>query len=159
MNIEFTLNGKPVSVNVPPHKRLVDILREEQKLQKTRSFCYRGECGGCAVLVNFQLAQSCLLPAFKVRDTEVITLEGFEKTKDYQDIVQGFAAGSYYPCDQCSGSRILAAHTLLETNSRPTLEEVADYMSFITCTCSDFTSLYRGIQEAARLREERSRGR
>ena len=159
MIIDFLLNGKQVSLNIPPQKRLTEILREDCKLFKTRSCCNTGECGNCVVIFNGNLANSCLLPAFKIKDSQIRTIEGFEKTKDYQDIIAGFKAVNYYPCDSCASSRILVTHTLLETNPRPTEQEIIDTLSFIHCSCSDYTGLRDGIFAAGKLREVRKRGR
>ncbi len=155
MIIDFILNGKDVSVNVPSYKRLIHILREEQKLTATHGDCNRGECGRCVILLNDELAHACLLPAFKVKGNRVMTFEGFRKTAGYEDIRQGFKNSGCFPCEYCTSTRYLAAHTLLETTFRPGEKEIVSYMSFIKCSCIDFTSLFTGLKEAGRIREER----
>ena len=45
MKFEFTVNGKNVSLEVPPDRRLLDILREDLGLTGTKEGCGEGECG------------------------------------------------------------------------------------------------------------------
>ena len=67
MTVTFLLNGKQVSLEIPPGKRLVDVLREDFDLKGNRPGCYAGVCGTCAVLLNGELAYSCMVPAFAVQ--------------------------------------------------------------------------------------------
>ena len=49
MKISFTLNGKPCQVEVKPHQRLLDMLRDDLRLTGTKEGCGIGECGACTV--------------------------------------------------------------------------------------------------------------
>ena len=59
------------TVDVPPMKRLLDVLREDLHLTGTKEGCGEGECGACAVLLERRAGQ--LLPrpraAGRRRDT------------------------------------------------------------------------------------------
>ena len=50
MIINFTLNGRPVSRDLPPQKRLIDVLREDFLLTGAKESCGEGECGACTIL-------------------------------------------------------------------------------------------------------------
>ena len=62
-NVTLTVNGNMQTVDVPPMKRLLDVLREDLHLTGTKEGCGEGECGACAVLLNGELVNSCLVPA------------------------------------------------------------------------------------------------
>ena len=47
--IEFVVNGDRRSVQAPPMKRLLDVLREDLQLTGTKEGCGEGECGSCSV--------------------------------------------------------------------------------------------------------------
>lgn len=159
MNISFTLNGRNVSVDVEPEKRLVDILRENLQLTRTKAGCYAGTCGTCAVLVGNRLAYSCLMPAFTVRGTEITTIEGFSRAREYIDITNAFNEANYYPCSYCLPARVLAIEALLTRFPDPTEEEILASAGGITCHCADYASLVRAIEIAAFTRKMRRRGR
>ena len=45
MQIRFTLNHVPVTADCDPHKRLLDLLREDFGLTGAKEGCGEGECG------------------------------------------------------------------------------------------------------------------
>ena len=63
--ISFAVNGESRTVNVPPMKRLLDVLREDLHLTGTKEGCGEGECGSCSVRMNDELVNSCLVPVLQ----------------------------------------------------------------------------------------------
>lgn len=159
MNITFNLNGKSVSADVEPEKRLVDILRENFQLTRTKAGCYAGSCGACSVLVGGRLSCACLLPAFTARGTEVVTIEGFARSRDYSDIMRAFSEAGYRPCGYCIGGRVLAVEALLTEHVDPSDKEILAALAGITCHCADYSSLTKAVGIAAFTRKTRRRGR
>jgi carbon-monoxide dehydrogenase small subunit len=155
MIIPMTLNGKEVTPDVAPQKRLIELLREDFGLLKTRGECYHGVCGRCLVILNDRLAQACLIPVFAVKGQNILTIEGFEKSPEYKAILKGFNTAGYYPCDTCLTGRILATHVLLETLHTPTDGEIHKAMSYSHCACTNLSALTAGVREAGRIREGR----
>jgi aerobic carbon-monoxide dehydrogenase small subunit len=159
LNVSFVLNGRSVQANVEPERRLVDVLRENFNLTRTKAGCYAGECGACSVLLDGELTLSCMVPAFAVRGSEVTTIEGFAQTRECEEIVRAFEEASYHPCGYCSGSRILATEALLQHNLDPSRREILLALSGISCQCSDYTSLTKAVALAAATRKAIRRGR
>ncbi len=159
MNINFSLNGKNVSVDVEPEKRMVDVLRENFQLTRTKAGCYAGACGVCSVLAGGRLACSCLMPAFTARGAEIVTIEGYSRSREYADILKAFLEAEYYPCEYCSAGRILAIEALLTEHPDPSESEILTGMSGITCQCANYTSLVKAVEIAAFARKMRRRGR
>lgn len=52
MTLNFIVNGKPVTLETEPDRRLLDILREDLHLTGTKEGCAEGECGACTVLLD-----------------------------------------------------------------------------------------------------------
>ena len=44
--VQLTVNGEQYRVDVPPLKRLLDVLREDLHLTGMKEGCGEGECGG-----------------------------------------------------------------------------------------------------------------
>src|SRR5438045_3662999 len=72
----FVLNGKRVSVEAHPMKRLLDVLREDCGLTGTKEGCGEGECGACTILLDDAPVNSCLVPLSHVQGLRVTTIEG-----------------------------------------------------------------------------------
>ena len=47
--IQFNFNGKSTSREVPNHRLLLDLLRDEIGLTGTKEGCGTGDCGACTV--------------------------------------------------------------------------------------------------------------
>ena len=90
MRIEFTVNGKHVCLDVPPMRRLLDILREDLELTGTKEGCGRGECGSCTVLLNGVRVNSCLVPAMQLEGARVTTIEGVREWPVFERISEAF---------------------------------------------------------------------
>jgi carbon-monoxide dehydrogenase small subunit len=70
MNLTRTwiINGEARTVEFPPMRRLLDVLREDLGLKGTKEGCGEGECGACSVLLNGEVVTSCLVAAGQVED-------------------------------------------------------------------------------------------
>ena len=159
MTIGFILNGEDVVIRANAENRLVDILRSTFNLVGTKSGCNIGYCGACSVIFNGEVIKSCLIPAFKIRDSEIITIEGFSQTSEYQDIIQGFSDEGVFNCGACNTGKILAAEALLGKNLKPSRNEILASYFGIKCRCTEPESLVRGILAVAERRRKRLYGR
>ncbi len=155
MKLDFILNGEDVSCQAEAGERLADILRERFSLLGVRADCRSGHCGLCLVLLNGRTVPACLVPAFRVRGSEVVTIEGFELTDEYADLREGFRKAGAEPCDFCRGAVLVAAASLLEEHPRPNPPEILERLSAVFCRCHDPLALVRGVQTAAELRARR----
>ena len=158
MTINFILNGEDVSVETDPGKRLVDILRKDFKLSGTKRSCNTGICGSCLVIFNEEIMQSCLIPAFRVQDSEIVTIEGFSQTDEYKDYIQGFMEAKIEHCGFCVSGKILASESLLNRNPRPTREEILSAFQGIKCRCTSQEELVKSLVAVTEQRRRRLHG-
>lgn len=155
MKLDFILNGEDVSCQAEAGDRLSEILRDRFSLLGVRSDCGSGHCGLCLVTLNGRAVPACLVPAFRVRGAEVVTIEGFEQTDEYADLKEGFRKAGAEPCEFCRGAVLISAAALLEDRPRPEPQEILERLSAVFCRCHDPAVLVRGVQTAAELRARR----
>ncbi|MCL2478721.1 MAG: 2Fe-2S iron-sulfur cluster-binding protein [Treponema sp.] len=159
MTIGFILNGEDVTVRTEAEQRLIDILRMSFNLNGAKSSCNFGCCGLCSVIFNGDVVKSCLIPALKVRGSEIITIEGFSQTDEYQEILRGFEEAGVTNCGYCNNGKILTVEALLSKNPRPGPDEILRAFHGIRCRCTEPESLVKGVLAIADYRNRRLYGR
>src|ERR1700684_992279 len=90
--IRFMVNGEERTVEAPPMKRLLDVLREDLDLPGTKEGCGEGECGSCSVRVNGELVNSCLVPVLQAAGAEIQTVEGLATNGALHPLQKAFLA-------------------------------------------------------------------
>jgi len=159
MTINFILNGEDVIFQGEAGVRLIDILRESFGLFGAKPCCLSGQCGACSVIFNGQVSPACLIPAFKIKDSEIITIEGFSQTIEYQEIITGFADVHLGNCGYCEAGKILCTETLLDKIQKPSKEEILKGFSGIKCRCTNAQRLIKAVEIISEMRRRRLHGR
>jgi carbon-monoxide dehydrogenase small subunit len=159
MTIDFILNGEDVLVKTEAERRLIDILRGSFSLLGAKAGCLTGSCGLCSVIFNGMVTQACLIPAFRIRGSEIITIEGFSQTDEYQDIVRGFLNAGIENCGYCDTGKIFAVETLLSRNLHPTRGEALAAFNGVKCRCTEPEKLADAVLAIADKRQRRTYGR
>lgn len=159
MTISFILNGEDIIIHSEANVRLADILRLNFGLIGARTCCLTGKCGHCAVIFNGSVSHACLIPAFRLRGSEIITIEGFSQTDEYHDIMAGFAQARLETCGYCTTSKILNAGALLDRIKRPSRTDILHAFAGIKCRCTDPEKLIEGIERTVEFRHRRLYGR
>lgn len=147
--VQITVNGQSHSVNVPPMKRLLDVLREDLQLTGTKEGCGEGECGACAVLLNGELVNSCLVPVLQADGAELCTIEGVSTQGRVHPIQQCFLERGGAQCGICTPGMILATHHLLNKYPNPTMEQIQEGLAGNLCRCTGYMRIFESVQKAA----------
>jgi len=159
MIINFILNGEDVVFRGEAGIRLIDILRGSFGLFATKPGCLTGQCGACSVIFNGYVCPSCLIPAFKIYGSEIITIEGFSQTIEYHEIISGFIEEHLGNCGYCEAGKILCTDALLDRNPSPTPKEILMGFSGIKCRCTNGEKLVKVVTSIASSRQRRLYGR
>ena len=162
--ITLTINNTPTTIEVPPMKRLLDVLREDLALTGTKEGCGEGECGACAVLFNGELANSCLIPALQANNATITTIEGLASPGEaplsstlyplspaLHPIQQCFLEHGGAQCGICTPGMILATHHLLAKYPQPTLLQIQEGLAGNLCRCTGYIRIFESVQKAAPL--------
>ena len=150
MTITFEANGRAREVDVPPMKRLLDVLREDLKLTGTKEGCGEGECGACSVIIDGEVINSCLVPVCQVIGTNITTVEGLAQDGRLDPLQQAFLDCGGAQCGICTPGMLIAARALLDVNSNPTRDEVKEAIAGNLCRCTGYVKIIDAIEQAAR---------
>jgi carbon-monoxide dehydrogenase small subunit/xanthine dehydrogenase small subunit len=145
------INGEPRAVDAPPERRLLDILREDLGLTGTKEGCGEGECGACAVLLDGELVDSCLIPALQVAGRSVLTIEGLGTEESPDRVQRAFLEEGAVQCGICIPGMVLASYALLERNPRPQREEIRLALAGNLCRCTGYERIIRAVERASRM--------
>ena len=151
--INFKLNDQLIEIETNPNRRLLDVLREDFSLTGPKEGCGEGECGACAVLMNHEIVNSCSVPLANVIGKEIITIEGFSKTKRYEVIKDAFAKTGGVQCGFCTPGMIIATESLLNKNPHPSDFEIKIGLSGNLCRCTGYNLIIEAVKEAAKAGE------
>ena len=149
MILSFAVNGKTVTVEGPPLRRLLDVLREDLGLTGTKEGCGEGECGACAVLLDGHLVNSCLVPLFQVAGRSVETVEGVAPQGSPDALQRAFMDEGAVQCGFCTPGMVMASRALLRGNHFPHREEIRTALAGNLCRCTGYEPIFRAVEGAA----------
>jgi aerobic carbon-monoxide dehydrogenase small subunit len=148
-SISLTVNGQRSTLNAPPMKRLLDVLREDLHLTGVKEGCGEGECGSCSVLMNGELVNSCLVPVLQAEGAQITTIEGIANKERLHPIQQCFLEQGGAQCGICTPGMILATHHLLAKYPHPTMEQIKEGLAGNLCRCTGYMRIFEAVQQAA----------
>jgi aerobic-type carbon monoxide dehydrogenase small subunit (CoxS/CutS family) len=156
--ISFTLNGKPVEVNVPPTINLLRLLRDVLDVTSVKYGCEEGNCGACTVQIDGQPTNSCLVLAPTIEGRSVTTLEGIGTMEKPHPLQKAFYEYYAAQCGFCTPGMLMAAKGLLDHNLNPTRDDVVGAIAGNVCRCTGYEKIIEAIQMAAKEIREQAGG-
>ena len=155
MILHCILNSKPVSKDLDPSRRLIDVLREDFLLTGVKEGCGEGECGSCTILMDGLPVHACMVLAGQLDGHRLLTIEGLSASGELDILQQAFIENNAVHCGFCTPGMIMAAKGLLLQNPDPTEEEIRTAISGNICRCSDYRQIVMAVKDAAaRLRAQ-----
>ncbi|MFL4999540.1 MAG: (2Fe-2S)-binding protein [Xanthobacteraceae bacterium] len=147
--VNFSVNGKKVSVDVDADTPLLWVLRDELKLTGTKYGCGIAQCGACTVHLNGQPRRSCVTPISSVQDAEVTTIEGLNG-KAGEAVKAAWVSVDVPQCGYCQSGQIMTAAALLTEIPRPADADIDRAMAGNVCRCATYVRIRAAIHEAAK---------
>jgi aerobic-type carbon monoxide dehydrogenase small subunit (CoxS/CutS family) len=151
LRLALQVNGEARELLVDPYKTLLEVLREDLGLTGTKHGCELGECGACAVLLDGELALSCLVAAVECQDRAVTTIEGLRDGPELHPLQAAFADHGAAQCGYCTPGMIVAAKWLLDRKPDASREEIADALAGQLCRCTGYLQIYEAVESAGRV--------
>jgi carbon-monoxide dehydrogenase small subunit len=147
--IQFTLNGKSVAMEVPNHRLLLDLLRDEIGLTGTKEGCGTGDCGACTVYLNGKPVNSCLVLSGELDGAEIVTIEGLKIGPELHPIQKAFIQDGGAQCGYCTPGMLMMSKALLDENPDPTEEDIRFALSGNLCRCTGYAKIVEAVKNAA----------
>jgi carbon-monoxide dehydrogenase small subunit len=151
MNIAFTVNGQPRSIEVEPRRTLADMLRDQCGLTGTHLGCEHGVCGACNVLVNGEPVRACLMFGVQADGAEIRTVEGLAAPDGTLNVLQrAFQANHGLQCGFCTPGFLMLATWLLERPEKLDEATLRHVLSSNICRCTGYQGILASVRAAAK---------
>ena len=147
--IEFNLNGKRQSVDVPAQMPLLWVLRDTLGFTGTKFGCGVQLCGACTVHINGVATRSCGTAISAVAGKNVTTIEGLSADLNHP-VQRAWIEADVPQCGYCQSGQVMAATALLTKTPNPTDAQIETAMNGNICRCGTYGRVRVAIKEAAK---------
>ena len=145
IELDFTLNGRPVNIEVPVDMTVLNLLRDKLDLKGTKYACGEGECGACTIEVDGATLNSCLMSAVDLQGREVMTIEGLSAGNRMHPMQQAFVDHGAVQCGFCMPGMIMQAQNLVKKNPALTRAQMKRGLEGNICRCTGYTKILDAV--------------
>ncbi len=142
-NHEFSFTGNNGGL-------LIDLIRENAGLTGTKLGCGEGECGACTISLDGISVLSCLIPAPRAQDAEIITIEGVSVTNTLHPVQQAFIDEGAIQCGYCTPGFIMSSIQLLDEIQDPSVQQIKEGLAGNLCRCTGYYRIIAAVENAAK---------
>ncbi|WP_417284339.1 (2Fe-2S)-binding protein [Comamonas sp.] len=148
MNVQFTVNGRAASIDIPPNTLLVQALREQLHLTGTHVGCDTSQCGACTVLVNGRAIKSCTMLAVQAQGAQVQTIEGMAAADGRMHPMQAaFKACHGLQCGFCTPGMVMSAVDLCQQQPQADDAQIRELLEGNICRCTGYQNIVAAIKK------------
>lgn len=148
MAVNFTVNGRAVSLDVDPETPLLWALRDELRLTGTKFGCGIAQCGACTVHLDGLPTRSCVTPVGSIEGSQVTTIEGLSGP-EAEAVQEAWRAIDVPQCGYCQSGQVMSAVALLGETPKPSDADIDGAMSGNICRCAAYVRIRQAIHDAA----------
>ncbi|HWK52007.1 MAG TPA: (2Fe-2S)-binding protein [Steroidobacter sp.] len=147
--LSLLINGEVRTALADPATTLVEFLRDALGLTGTKIGCDRGACSACTVLIDGEVAASCMTLALDVRERSITTVEGLSAEGKLHPVQQAFIEHDALQCGFCTPGMVMSCARLVDRNPDCTLEDVKTAISGHLCRCGTYPNIFKATLAAA----------
>jgi aerobic-type carbon monoxide dehydrogenase small subunit (CoxS/CutS family) len=149
VTFHLRVNGRTHEIEGEPGDSLLSVLRYDLGLTGSKYGCGEGHCGACTVLVDGQIARSCVTRVGAVAGKSITTIEAIAERDRLHPVQQAFLDAEAFQCGYCTPGMIMATIGLLRANPDPSEEDIGRVMDRSVCRCGTYPRIVRAIRAAA----------
>lgn len=146
VEISLAVNNRVITLTLPAEETLLFTLRERLSLKGTKNGCDEGVCGSCTILVDGRAMRACKLKTAQLDGAKVTTIEGVAQSSQLHPIQDAFIREGAIGCGFCTPGMVMAALALLETDPRPSEEQIKRALQPNLCRCVGYWPIVRAIR-------------
>lgn len=148
ITVNMIVNKKPVSVEIEPYARLLDVLRKDLKLTGAKEGCGIGECGACTVIIDGETVDSCLTLAASCEGRSIETIEGLADGDKLHPVQEAFVEHNAMQCGFCIPGLVLSGKNILDKYPEADRERIVEAISGNLCRCTGYKQVVDAIEDA-----------
>ena len=152
MQISFSLNAKPVTVDVEPAMLVTELLRENLNLTGTHIGCDTSQCGTCVVHLDGLAVKSCTLLAPALQGKSLVTIEGLQGAPGanrLHPMQEAFREHHGLQCGFCTPGMVMSAVALAHGKPQLTEAEVRHGLEGNICRCTGYQNIVLAVMAGA----------
>jgi len=153
-SIQFTLNDKPVTLDIEPDRSLLWVLRGDLNLTGTKYGCGEGACGACTVLLDGAAERACMMEISDVANKKLTTIEGLATGDTLHPVQQAFVEKDALQCGYCTPGMILTAVSLLADDPTASKEDIIAGLNDNLCRCGAHKRILEAVHSVARKEQD-----
>jgi len=143
------VNGEEYTLEIEPHRTLLEVIRDDIGLTGTKLGCGGGECGACTVILDGKAVKSCLMLALDAREKEIWTIEGLARGGELHPLQRAFVEHGAIQCGFCTSGMIMASKALFDENPHPSEQEIKDALAGNLCRCTGYVKILEAVSSVA----------
>ena len=144
MLVHIFINGEKRKVHCQPDAMLLEVLRDAG-CKSVKCGCDTTNCGLCTVWLDGKPVLSCSVPAARVNERHVTTLEGIQdEAEAFRKYLVGEGAEQ---CGFCSPGLIMNVVAMKKELDHPTDDEIRHYLEGNLCRCTGYMGQMRAIRQ------------
>lgn len=148
ITVNMVVNRKPVTVEVEPNARLLDVIRKDLKLTGAKEGCGIGECGACTVIMDGETVDSCLTLAASCEGRNIETIEGLAEGDKLHPVQEAFVEHNALQCGFCIPGLVLSGKNVLDKYPEADRERIVEAISGNLCRCTGYKQVVDAIEDA-----------
>jgi len=147
MQVAFTVNGRPATVDAPPNTFLVHAIREHLHLTGTHVGCDTAQCGACTIHLNGRAVKSCNILVAQAAGAEITTIEGIANADGTLSALQeGFRQMHGLQCGFCTPGMVMSAIDLCKHHPAASESEIRELLDGNLCRCTGYQNIVKAVQ-------------
>jgi carbon-monoxide dehydrogenase small subunit len=150
IDVNMTVNGRPVSGKVEARTLLVDFIRDHLRLTGTHVGCDTTQCGCCIVHVDGKAVKSCTMLAVQAGGRDVLTIEGLASADGKLHPVQeAFREHHGLQCGFCTPGMVMMGVDICRRHPNADEQTVRHELEGNICRCTGYQGIVEAIMDAS----------